>query len=79
MKLRERWAHGASVCAYLGFVGLVALGFTVLCAAVWIFPYQWIFGELSDEAVRNGLIATAIVVVPFFVSTAMKHVPTLRD
>jgi hypothetical protein len=75
VKLRERWTYGASVCAYLGFMGLIALGLTALCAAVWIFPCQWLFGDFSNNGVRDGLIATAIVVIPIFVSTAMEHVP----
>lgn len=72
VNLWERWSRGASVCAYFAFVGLLALGATALCAAVWIFPYEWMFGELSNEAARDGFIATAIVVVPILVSRAVE-------
>jgi hypothetical protein len=60
-------------------MGFVALGATAICAGVWIFPAEWIFGDFTNNGVRDGLIATAIVVVPIFVSTVIEHVPKAGD
>jgi hypothetical protein len=59
-------------------MGLMALGATALCAAVWIFPAEWLFGDFTNNGVRDGLIATAIIVVPVFVSKAVEGLPTGR-
>jgi hypothetical protein len=76
VKLQERWTYGASVCVYFAVMGLFAFGVTALCAGIWILPCQAIFGDFSDKSVRDGLIVTAIVVVPLFMSLAMEHAPS---
>jgi hypothetical protein len=75
VKFRERWSYGASVCVYFAFLALVGLGATALCAALWIVPVEALFGDFTNGGIRDGLIVTAIIVIPVFMSFAMEHVP----
>ena len=79
MKLRQRWAHGASVALYLAFAALVSVGLVAICAAVFILPYEAIFGDASNELVRDAMIVTAVIVFPVYLSKVFDHAPPRED
>jgi hypothetical protein len=60
-------------------MGLVSLGVVALCAAVFIVPYEAIFGDASNNLVRDAMIATAVIVFPIYLSNVMDHAPRIED
>jgi len=75
VKLRERWIHGASVCAYLAILALVSVGVVALCAFAFIIPYELLFGDLAEKSVRTVIAVTAVLVLPIYVSIASDSLP----